>query len=233
MIVQLNVVTSSQIGLPRMIKNWQSDTAEPHNLLDDDFDEDTVSLPKSRPNTELTPMLYVIVKNRILSAFGMISDLVTSTQPSSYAEVMRLDQALHEARLAIPPGLQLQPMTDSITNASDVIMQRIYLALLFLKAQCILHRKYLILAHADSHYSYSHRSCVDAALQTLQHQSTLNQEMQPGGQLHQVRWKISSLVNHDFLLATTILCLDLDRALEAESSSQLHKETIDSGEETK
>lgn len=38
MIVQLDLITSSQIRLPRMMKDWQSDTAEPRNLLDGDFD---------------------------------------------------------------------------------------------------------------------------------------------------------------------------------------------------
>lgn len=212
-IFQLDLITSSQIGLPRMIKDGQSDTAEPRNLLDDDFDEDIMHLPPPRPDTDLTPMVYVVVKNKFLSVFGMISDLATSTQTSTYNEVMRLDAILHDVRHGIPPGLQLRPMTKSITDHPDVIIRRIYIALLFHKAQCVLHRKCLISARHDNQYAYSRQSCIEAALQILEHQSTLNQHTQPGGRLYRDRWKISSLVNHDFLLAATILCLDLDRDL--------------------
>ena len=227
MIVQLDLITSSQIGLPRMVQEWQSDTAEPHNLLDDDFDEDMVNLPTPRPNTDLTPIVYVVTKNRLMSVFGMISDLTTSTQPSLYTEVMRLDRILHEARSAIPPGLQLRPMTKSITDHPDVVMRRIYLALIFHKAQCVLHGKYLVSARSNSQYIYSRQSCIEAALKILEHQSTLHQETQPGGQLHRDRWKVSSLVNHDFLLAVTILCLDLDHDIAETSLSQLSERTVD------
>lgn len=229
MIVQLDLISSSQIGLPRMIKELQSDTAEPQNLLDDDFDEDMIELPAPRPDTDLTPILYVVAKKKLLSVFGSISDLTTSTQPSSYAEVMRLDRILNEARRAIPPGLQMRPMTKSIIDHPDVVMRRIYLDLIFHKAQCVLHRKYLIPARSNNQYDYSRQSCIEAALQILHHQSTLDQETQPGGQLFRDRWKVSSLVNHDFLLAATILCLDLDRDLSATLSSRINRETIEKG----
>ena len=224
-LAQLDLLASTQIGLPRMIKESQTDAAEPRNLVDDDFDEDIEALPASRPDTDLTPMLYVIVKNRIMSVFGMISDLTTSKGIASYAEVMKLDKVLHEARDAIPPGLQMQPIAKSLLDNSTAVMRRIYLALTINKAQCILHRKYLVVAHSNSQYSYSRQSCVDAALQILQLQSILNQETQPGGRLYHDKWKVSSLVNHDFLLATTILCLDLDRDIARQALIQLRDST--------
>lgn len=227
MISHLDLIISSQIGLPRMINDSQSDTAEPQNLLDDDFDENMIELPAPRPDTDLTPIQYVCAKKRLLSVFGNISDLTTSTQPSSYTEVMKLDRILKEARLAVPPGLQMRPMTKSITDSADVVMRRIYLDLIFLKAKCVLHRKYLIRARSNNQYGYSRQSCKEAALQILQHQSTLNQETQPGGQLFRDRWKVSSLVNHDFLLAATILCLDLDHDMAERSSARINEEALD------
>ncbi|MCJ1342204.1 hypothetical protein MMC31_000384 [Peltigera leucophlebia] len=86
-----------------------------------------------------------------------------------------------------------------------------------------------IIKKIQSKYIYSRQSCRDAALQILQHQSTLHQETQPGGQLFRDRWKGSSLVNHDFLLAATILCLDLDRDIAARSSSQINGRAVDKG----
>ena len=192
MIVQLDLIASFQIGLPRMIKEEQSDTGEPQNFLDDEFDEGMIHLPAPRPDTDLTPMVYVVAKNKLFSVFGKISDLATSTQPPPYSEVMRLDKILNKPRLDIPPGLQLRPMAKSITDHPDVVMRRIYIALLFHKAQCVLHRKYLLSARHDYRYAYSRQACIEAALQILQHQSTLNQHTQPGGRLYRDRWKISS-----------------------------------------
>ena len=233
MIVQLDLITSSQVGLSRMIKPWQSDTAEPRNILDDDFDEDLTELPTPRPDTDLTPMVYFLMKNKLLSVCATISDLTASTRPPSYAGVMRMDQLLHEARRAIPPGLQLRPISKSITHNSDIVIKRIYLALVFHNAQRVLHRKYLLPARSNTQYAYSRQSCVEGALQILQHQSTLNQETQPGGQLYRDRWKVSSLVNHYFLLAATILCLDLDRSMMAGSSTCHHGEAMDSARDEK
>jgi hypothetical protein len=89
-------------------------------------------------------------------------------------------------------------------------MRRIYVALLYQKARCVLHRKYVLPARTNSSFTYSRTTCLEAALQILQYQQILDQETQPGGRLHQDRWKVSSVIKTDFLFATTILCLDLD-----------------------
>lgn len=225
LISQLDTIASTQVGLPRMIRESQSDTAEPRNLLDEDFDENVVELPPPRPDTEHTPIQYLVAKNKIISIFDMISDLTTSTRPSSYAEVMKLDRILHDAYKTIPHVLQMRPMTKSIMDSPDIIMRRIFMALLYHKAQCVLHREYLLPARADSCYNYSRTTCIEAALNILRYQWILDQETQSGGQLYQVRWKVSPLVKHEFFLAATILCLELDHDITAELSSECQKGT--------
>jgi len=227
LIIQLDVSSSAQVGLPRMIRASQPDTAEPRNLLDEDFDENVVDLSLHRPDTVQTPVQFLVAKNKLISIFGMISDLATSTRPPSHAEVMRLDRMLHDAYKAIPPGLHMRPMSKSIMDRADVILHRIYVTLLFHKAKCVLHRKYLLLARTDSRYTYSRTTCIEAALHILQCQCILNQEMQAGGRLYPDRWKVSSLVKQDFLLATTILCLDLDHHIAAEWSLESRKDRPD------
>lgn len=69
-------------------------------------------------------------------------------------------------------------------------------------------------------YASSRKPC-DAALHILQHQLTLHDAMQPDGQLHQDRWKVSSGLSHDFLLAVTILCLEVDFYLGNSISSSI------------
>jgi hypothetical protein len=58
-----------------MIKPEQCDTEEPRNLLDSDFDENTLELPTSRPESEVIPILFLLAKNKIISVGGLISDL--------------------------------------------------------------------------------------------------------------------------------------------------------------
>jgi len=217
-IMQLDILVSAQFGLPRMIRESHSDTAEPRNLLDEDFGDNVAELPPPRPDTVQTPILGLVSKNRLCAVFGMISDLTTSTRPSPYTEVMRLDRILQDAYHAIPSGLQMRPMTNSFLDSPDAILSRIYLAVFFHKAQCVLHRKYLIRARTDIRYTGSRTTCLEAALQILQYQSILDQESQPGRRLDQSRWKVLSILRHEFLLATTILCLDLDHDVTAESS---------------
>ena len=223
-IAPLDVLTSAQVGLPRMIKGSHSDSAEPRNLLDEDFDESIVTLPLPRPDTDHTPIQYVVARNKLVTVFGMISDLTTSKTPSSYAEYMTLDKRLHETYQALPAGLQ---MTMSVTDGPVMIARRVFLVLLFHKAQCVLHRRYLLPARTDSRYTYSRTSCIEAALQILHYQSILKQESQPGGRFQRGRWTVSSIVKQEFLLAVTILCLDLDQDITAEWSSESQQQLPD------
>lgn len=210
-----------------MVNKSVRDTAEPRNLLDDDLNEDTFELPPSRPDTDMTPMLYLNTRNKLLSVYGMITDLTKSTWPSSYHDVMQLDRKLQNTRTTMPAGLQLRPLPMSITDHGKTVIRRIHLDLTFHRARCILHRKYLTAARTNAHYEYSRTSCIDAAVQILKHQEVLYREVQPGGWLSQEVWMLTSVLNHDFLLAITILCLDLNYDLELASSSQLVEESAE------
>ncbi|BDD62492.1 hypothetical protein MAP00_007460 [Monascus purpureus] len=219
LIVQFDCLTSAQVGLPRMIRDSQSDTAEPRNLLDEDFDENSTALPLPQPSTVQTPVQYIVAKNRIVAVFGRICDLITSSNAPSYPEVMQLDETLHDTYRSVPGGLQMRPMTRSLTDGATVILRRMYIVLLYHKAVCMLHHRYMIPARTDGRYAYSRSTCVAAALQILSHQWTLHNETQPGGRLYEERWKVSSLVKSTFFLGTTILCAELD--------CSLHKEPAD------
>lgn len=215
-IVQLDLVSSSQVGLPRMIKDGEYDTAEPRNLLDEDFGKATIDFSPPRADQDLSPMMYCNTKNKLLAAFGAIVDQNASTKPSSYHQVMQLDQKLLKAHNTIPSGLRMRSLAKSLTDQPHIVVRRIYLNLLFHQARCVLHRKYILLSSSNAQYLYSRQASIEASLQILNHQSTLNQETQPGGRLCNDKWRLSSLVNHDFLLAATILCLVLDRGLTTE-----------------
>lgn len=209
-----DILISSQMGMPRMIADWQSDTAEPKNLQDPDIDLDSpggADLPPARPETEHTAVLSVIARRRMLVALGAISDLTAATKPCSYAEVMRVDGILHEALASIPPPLRMRPLASSITDPPQLIMSRLFLGHMFHKGQIMLHRRFLIGQEAGDKTAYSRWACLDAALGTLRIQQALDEETRPGGLLHAMRWRVTSIMNHQFLTATMVLCMLLQR----------------------
>lgn len=204
---------SAQFGLPRMVRASQSNTAELSSLLDEDIQEDMCELPSARPEAVRTPIQYFVAKNRLISVSGKISDLKTLTPSLQYAEILRLDEVLHSTYDNIPPPLAMRPMSKSIMDDSTTIIERIHMAIIFNKAKCNLHRPYLILAKADKRYTHSRTACVGAALEILHIQQVLDQETQAGGRLYANRGKVTSVMRGDFLLATTILCVNIHHTI--------------------
>uniref|UniRef100_A0A0D2YG62 Xylanolytic transcriptional activator regulatory domain-containing protein n=1 Tax=Fusarium oxysporum (strain Fo5176) TaxID=660025 RepID=A0A0D2YG62_FUSOF len=206
-LVEMDLVLSAQMGLPRMIKQWQTDTQEPSNLQDSDFDKTTVEMPPSRPDTDLTPILYRLVKARLMTTVGYIWDFAADVRPYTYTEVERMDHKLDEARKSIPDCLRWHSFARCITDSPQNIMQKVVLETLFYRAKIVLHRKFMFGPPAN--FADSKRIVLESALKLLDYQHMLQEETQPFCQLYQERWRVSSLVNHDFLLATSILCFYL------------------------
>ena len=86
------------------------------------------------------------------------------------------------------------------------VQQRIYIQLLYHKAQIILHQCYLVPSRDQTQYAYSRNTAIEAALQILRYQHLVDEESKPGGRLESIKWSMSSLINHEFLLATSVLC---------------------------
>ncbi|KAF2132735.1 fungal-specific transcription factor domain-containing protein [Dothidotthia symphoricarpi CBS 119687] len=208
-IVELDIGISTQMGLPRLIKQWQTDTTEPLNLQDSDFNKTTTDMPPCRPETDLTPMLYRLVKARFMATIGSIWDFATDIRSYAYDDVMKMDKKLQETYISIPTCLKWRSMALCILDSPQIIMQKMFLEIMFHRAKIVLHRKYLHCSPMMTQYGYSQQACLDAALKLLDYQHVLQEETRPFCQLYQERWRVSSLVNHDFLLATSILCLYL------------------------
>ncbi|KAJ5932137.1 hypothetical protein N7516_006626 [Penicillium verrucosum] len=209
-----DTLVSNQMGMPRMISDRKWDTAEPRNLNDTDFDEQSIYLPPSRPLTEYTNSLGLIARRRILAALGIVVDLTDAVKPYSYADVMRVDGILQEAAASIPPLLQMKPLAASVTDSPQVIMSRLFLGHMVYKGQIVLHRRFLYINSAnpdDDPMSYSRKACLDASLGMLNIQHMLDEETCPGGQLYTMRFRVTSIMNHQFLTATMVLCSMLHR----------------------
>lgn len=88
------------------------------------------------------------------------------------------------------------------------------------KAQCVLHRQYLVRARDNPQFTYSRRTCIDSALELLRFQSMLHEETKPTGRLRSRHNRVTSLSCTDFLLASTIVCLDLHHGLRLQAAGR-------------
>lgn len=216
----VDLMISFQFGLPAMIRSEHIDTEMPRNIYDDELHEDMKVLPPSRPAFEATPMSYMRAKSRVSQLFGVIVERTGSvSNPPTYEETMKWDSDLREARQTHPQLLQMRSFQESARDPANLIMQRLGLEMVYLRSLFVLHRRFIARGRENPKYAYSRRTCIDASMQLLAHQATLHQESQPGGRLRSVKWYISSLTTHDFLLAAMLVCLDLYHTAEMERKS--------------
>lgn len=205
LLIQLDTLISFQVGLPRTIRSWLSDTGLPSNLLDTDFDENTTKLPQSRPEGERTPCTYTCAKARIQHVFGQISDLAYSREPVSFDEILEIERRLDESHNILPSFFQIRPISQCIADPAELIMRRYTLEMLYQKARIVLHRPYL------GKHAHSRSICITAAKETLRYHAEIWNESLPGGQLHAERFFVNSFQNTDFMLSSMILCLELSQ----------------------
>ncbi|KAI1811904.1 hypothetical protein GGS20DRAFT_578725 [Poronia punctata] len=205
--IQIDLLVSFHLGLPCMIHGIESDTALPRNLVDTDFNEDSRELPQSRPMSEYTPLTYAINKARISRCFGLVARLSHSLTLPTYAEIMRVDSRLQDVWSGVPSFMMVKPLSECITDAPMLVIQRFGLAALYQKSRCVLHRRYLVEPRQLKEHEYSRRTCVEAALALLAYQDTMFEATKPGAILAQNGWFIASLAVNDFLLADMIIAL--------------------------
>ncbi|KAI0969690.1 hypothetical protein F4678DRAFT_437931 [Xylaria arbuscula] len=211
LIVQIDLMVSFHLGLPCMIHGIESDTALPRNLLDSDFDEDSTELPPSRPMTDYTPLTYPINKARVARGFGLVARLSHSLTLPTYAEIMRVDARIQDVWSTVPAFMKVKPLSECVTDAPMLVIQRFGLASLYQKSRCVLHRRYLVDPRRLKEHDYSRRTCLEAAVALLSYQSTMFEATKPGAILAQNGWFIASLAINDFLLADMAIALALQQ----------------------
>lgn len=192
-ILSVDLVSSAQVGLPRMIQPFMYDAQEPRNLKEEELFEEMTELPPSRPETELTPLLYMIVMTRVRTTHAKILDLTNATSQPPYREIMNVDALLRHVYDKLPESSKAMPAADFDTATTTASLRRLYLGLSFLKAELMLHRPYLLLGRTDNRYDYSRRVCLNAASEMLVFQQKLDAELKPGGKLWAPGWKIFTM----------------------------------------
>ena len=239
LIRQADLLFSYQVGLPGMIRPSDNDTDFPRNLYEEDFNEDSTELPPERPFDEPTPISYSITKGRLCSVFGRVLEQSQKIKGTSYEEIMDIDSELRRTCEMIPDHLRVRPMSECQNDAPALIVCRfgvskshepLLLGLslivqfqimsIYHKAQCVLHRPFLNRARDNPRYIPSRRACIESSLELLKYQVMQHSESRPGGLLQGRQWYNSSLSSHDFLLAGTILALDLFHDLQIRASGR-------------
>ncbi|KAM0250344.1 hypothetical protein ACHAQJ_008691 [Trichoderma viride] len=208
-----DLLFSFQNGMPPIITQDACDVDHPTNLTDDDFDEDTVSLPAPRPPTDPIPVLACIIKSKLCRVMRSVVRHVLAVTPASYAETLALNQELEDWHNSVPTCLRIRTIRNTaFTDANYTVMHRLMLELMYLKSLCILNRPHLTTHKHDVEYDASRRICRESALMILEIQAELDIETGVGGRMYKDRFMVSSLTLHHFLLAAMIMCLDLSES---------------------
>jgi hypothetical protein len=208
-VFQLDALISFQLGFPSMIPTEFCDTEVPRNLEYSDLFVDMAALPPSRPLSEHTPVLYIIVKAGVMGVFKKIAAHTQSLLGPTYDKTIALDTEMNQLYNTLPETLKRRDVNRSFIDHSCLIWQRCTIEILYLKGLVILHRRYINYELQSPRYEHSRRACVEAALDILYRQLDLHKACEPGGRLYEDRWMIYSLPAHDFLLAAMVICLDL------------------------
>jgi Fungal specific transcription factor domain len=206
-----DLIVSYQLGLPSNIPPSWHDTKLPRNLLDDDFDESSPDLPPSRPETDVTRVLYFIVKTRLMTVFAQIYSKALSLKGIEFQDIVTLQFENQKQYDLIPQSMRIRPISQSFTSPNHVIMTRLNCEFIFQRGMCILHRQGMVKGNA-----LSRDVCVRASMTMIGHLADLHKEFQPTGQLEGARWMLSSTVMSDFLLAALTLCLAVSTARKAQ-----------------
>lgn len=174
--------------------------------------EDMTELPPPRPLTEETDICYQVVKGRILRAYGHVVEFFHILRPQPYSRVLEIDLMLIQAKDDIPPYLRLGTLEEMKNDPPWKVLERFLLILFWHKAVCILHKKYWDAPPTKGlniDFSYSRRSSVVSSIALLEHQATMHEAAKPGGLLATSKWWDYPLMNHNFLVAAMIICLDI------------------------
>ncbi|KAJ0158103.1 putative transcriptional regulatory protein C1F7.11c [Colletotrichum tanaceti] len=208
-----DLLLSFQLGMPAIVHEGDGDARGPENHPDEDFDEDTVTMPPPRPPTDPTPMLYYCWKSKLCHILRRVIRHALSPAQPAYAETCALNDALYTWHDELPATMRVRPIrATGFTEQNYTVMQRLMLELMYSKALCVLHRAYLTRDKADPRFAASREICRDAALRVLDLHAEFDREASPGGRLYEDRYMLSSLTLHDFMIAAMVVCLDLNES---------------------
>jgi hypothetical protein len=99
---QIDFFTSTQFGLPRIIKDSQCDILPPAHLFENDLGvEDTVQ-PPERPRHQPTSLLFIIERHAIIIKVGAEIYDITEAGPPSPVTIAAFDAKIQNVVATVP-----------------------------------------------------------------------------------------------------------------------------------
>lgn len=234
----MDTMLSLQVGLPRTIKDELWDTRPPSNLLDTDITEDMTTLPPPRPDYEATPMLHLAAKRTMLSVIGTIADASMRVskrhQPWTAIDEIQTAKELNHAYDSIPEKCKFDTLLGCIADKPCDILNRISVTMLLQKGLIMLNWHHVMQFkkhgsgspgtaynqnnedHSNSQQGY--KTCIAAARKVLEIQNMVETESRPGGILSPLWMHTSSIIKHEFLMSTIVLCTHMQRLVFGEGA---------------
>ena len=150
-IMELELQSSVESGLPSSLTSLYFDTAPPANLADDAFSNDTPQLPTSQPIEQFTSTSYLVMTTKSLPLRIHLTQLLNNPSGGlQYTDVLQFDAQIRSAISALPTW-----------NEERAALPSGLLRLQLRQYILMLHKPYARLAHKDDRYIYSFTTCVD------------------------------------------------------------------------
>lgn len=194
-----------------MVKIESSIKTLPHNIYDDGgFEPGCTELPTPRPNSEATPISYLISKTRLaLGLAQALKELNKDGTPPPYERVMEIDRSIRQIYAEVPDHFRLRPLSEQQHDTMILVAARFVLANIYHKSLCVTHSRFLKASRTDNRFAYSRRTCLESAMALLSFQAVQDREIKAGGQTRVLTSYMTSITTHDYLLAAAILCIEL------------------------
>lgn len=204
------ILFSFQVGLRCMISVDDFLLNLPKNIDDDlSFHEQIEKLPPAVESSVPTTVSFIIRKATLAAHFGKMLVEINQTEKIPYDRVLEIDRNFRKIYDDIPEHYKLQTLTTKHSTPAALVTARFMLAGLHHKSICVLHSRFLATARRDPRYIYCRRSCLESVMrllsfQAIQHEHSLASKG---------RWNLNryqtSITTHDFLLAATLLSVEL------------------------
>lgn len=257
----MDTMISAQMGLPRLIKAGSWDTEPPRNLQDADLSPNCAVLPPERPFADPTPTLHLIAKHHLFAVIGLITDMnmtIAAEQtlplapPSAprhtLARERELTRLIQDTYDGLPDKCKFHSMLGCIADKAFDIIHRIGASALLQKGLIAIHWHRLMLGDAPgedeelrrheregvagrAQIRESYAVCIHAALRVLGFQSLVESESNPGGALFPQRIQATSVIKHEFLTSTVVLCRHMYRVAAGPDKSPLLRVVLAEGED--
>lgn len=201
-------------GLPTIISASNSDVSLPGNYNDDDLMPNYDQHPEPHsPNTR-TAMSYTIHRARLAKWLSLILDDGNSTGGSSphvsYEKVLETQQSLLSAYKQAPSYLRKSVLDGDNENCPvDLLMQRVWYEIDYLRTVHALHRYYGALGMDNVKYRGSREECFSASVRLLRISEWFSSTPEGKRTRATYCWIHNNFLLAHYLHATIYLCLSL------------------------